>query len=191
MTTTRIITGIDLETTGLKQTEGHRIVEIAAIMYDADCGKKVGQFVKRIDPQRPIDPAAQRVHGIGYEDVAGLPEFEHYAPSIVKILQNSSVVVAHNGESFDIPFLGNELERVGYEVPVIHYVDTMIDARWATPLGKYPTLGELCFACDVLYEPDKAHAAEYDVEVMMQCYFMAHNKGFFNKEKIFPPVSCG
>lgn len=45
-------------------------------------------------------------------------------------------------------------------------------------MGKVPNLGELCFACGVYYDREKAHAAEYDVAVMLESFFIAHKKGF-------------
>ena len=175
----RVVSGIDIETTGLEQSKGHRIIEFAALIYDLDTRKKVAQFVQRINPQRSIDPGAQAVHGISFEDVEHCPTWEEVAPKVVKILKASSLVVAHNGNGFDMPFIGNELIRVGHEVPKIECFDTMVHGRWATPLGKLPNLGELCLANGVTYDPSQAHGAEYDVEVMMQSFFAGVDSGFY------------
>lgn len=177
------IAGFDIETTGLNQAEGHRIVEVALILYGFDSEtlehKAKGKFVQRINPQRPIDPEAQRVHGITFDDVAACPVWEEVAPKLVKVLRACHGVVAHNGEKFDVPFLRGELTRIGLAMPRIELVDTMVSGRWATPLGKLPSLKELCFAVGVQYDPEKAHAAEYDVIVMMDSYFRAAKQGFF------------
>ena len=177
-----IIAGLDLETTGLDQAKGHRIIEIAMILYafDPETGAHNlrGRYVQRINPERAIDPDALAVHGITYEDVAYSPKWCEIAPKIVKLLSAVDVIVAHNGHGFDLPFLAAELLRVGQPVPDTLSVDTMLQARWATPMGKVPNLGELCFACGVDYDSEKAHAAEYDVEVMLQCFFAAYKKGF-------------
>lgn len=58
----------------------------------------------------------------------------------------------------------------------------MVQGRWATPMGKYPSLKELCFACDVPYDPEKAHGAEYDVDMMMQSFLFGYKLGFFKVE---------
>lgn len=175
----RIVTGFDIETTGLSQPDGHRIVEIAALMYDLDTGQQRAKFVQRVNPERSIDPGAQDVHGIRFEDVATCPTWPEVAPKLQKVLNASHFIVAHNGEGFDKPFVAGEFQRIGLAVPKFNLVDTMLQARWATPLGKSPNLGELCFACGVDYDPAAAHAAEYDVEVMMQSFFHAYRKGFF------------
>lgn len=172
-----IYTGFDLETTGLLDPS-QRIVEIAAVMYD-DTAKKRLSWVQRVNPGRPIEPKAQAVHGISDADVAGEPLLEKVAPKLAEILRRSDVVVAHNGKGFDIPFVQQEFDRISVPLPAIKLVDTMLEARWATPWGKLPNLGELCFSCRVDYDPEKAHSAEYDVEVMMASFFHARKKGFF------------
>lgn len=177
------IAGLDIESTGLDVTEGHRIIELGMILYDFDdvSGdfKRIGAFNQRVNPQRPIDAAAQAVHGISFDDVAMEPTWDVIAPKLVKIMSSVQVVVAHNGDGFDLPFITHELLRIGLPIPDVKTVDTMVNARWATPNGKYPNLGELCFACDVDYDPAKAHGALYDVEVMMECFIKAYKQGFY------------
>lgn len=175
----KIVTGIDIETTGLSQADGHRIIEVAACLYDAESEKCVGKFVRRINPERSIDAAAQAVHGISFTDLVHEPKWGEVAPTLVKVLERSSMVVAHNGIGFDIPFITGELKRIGIEPPAIQVFDTMTEGRWATFLGKLPSLAELCFASGVEYDPSKAHGAEYDVEVMMSAFFAGVRKGFF------------
>jgi DNA polymerase III subunit epsilon len=173
-----IVGGLDLETTGLEQSAGHRIIEIAILLYNLETTAFLGKFVQRINPMRPIDPAAQAVHGITFDQLAAEPVWEVVAPRVSQILSKIQYGIAHNGFTFDFPFLAAELMRVGVTVPAFEPIDTMAEARWATPLGKNPNLRELCFACGVEYDPTKAHGAEYDVEVMMQSYFIARAQGF-------------
>ncbi|MDL2284885.1 3'-5' exonuclease, partial [Oxalobacter sp. OttesenSCG-928-P03] len=132
-----------------------------------------------INPGRPIDAKAQAVHGITFEMLTKEPEWEVVAPKLQRVISASEIIVAHNGLGFDMPFVTHELKRAGLEVPEKKVVDTCVDGRWATPLGKIPNLRELCFACNVEYDPDSAHAAEYDVDVMMKCFFHGYKKGFF------------
>lgn len=177
-----IIGGLDIETTGLDQEKGHRIIEFATLLYLYDEGSGTvtprGKFVQRINPQRAIDPAAQAVHGISFEDVAHCPTWEEVAPKALKVMSACNLIVAHNGNGFDLPFIAAELLRVGQPIPDVQAVDTMLQGRWATPMGKLPNLGEFCFATGVDYDKEKAHAAEYDVSVMMEGFFVALRKGF-------------
>lgn len=177
----RIATGGDLETTGLLDPE-HRIIEIALCMYDLDTEKQVAKFVRRFNPGRPIDPKAIEVHGITFDQVSHLPKLEDDAEAIAliqRIISKTDVLVAHNGIDFDLPFLAMEFARIGKHLPHCPVVDTMKSGRWATPWGKVPNLKELCFACGIEYDVTKAHAASYDVEVMMACFFHALRSGFY------------
>jgi len=172
-----IIAGLDTETTGLEPGD-HRIIEIYIGLWDLATQKRLFAYEQRIDPQRAILADAQRVHGISNSDLVGKPIWDTVAPNIVKILAKAHVIVAHNGESFDMPFINHELQRLGHPAVRLPLVDT-VQSRWASPIGKSPTLQELCFACDVTYDPEKAHAAAYDVEVMVECFFRGHRWGRF------------
>lgn len=177
------LAGLDIETTGLDWEAGHRVIELGMILYDYDPVtndfNRLGGFTQRINPQRSIDPAAQQVHGIRFDDVAMEPTWEVIAPKLVKIMRSTKVIVAHNGDGFDLPFITHELLRIGLPIPDVKTVDTMKSARWATVNGKYPTLGELCFATGTSYDTAQAHAALYDVDRMMECFIKAHKQGFF------------
>jgi DNA polymerase-3 subunit epsilon len=138
----------------------------------------------RIDPQRSIQAEAQRVHGISHADLVGCSVWVDVAPRIRAFYDEADITVAHNGKFFDQEFLNHEFQLV--KLPKINkpLVDTMLDGRWATPLGKVPNLGELCFACNVDYDTTKAHAADYDVKVMMESFFNAFDWGFFKIEEL-------
>lgn len=188
-----IFGGLDIETTGLEQEKGHRIIEIAVLpyLYNEATGVATpkGKFVQRINPQRAVDPGAFAVHGISYEDLAYSPLWEEVAPKVVRLMSACDLLVAHNGNGFDLPFIAAELLRIGQPIPDVQAVDTMVQGRWATPMGKLPNLGEFCFATGVDYDKSKAHAAEYDVQVMMEGFFVALRKGFIQlptkmKEKL-------
>jgi DNA polymerase-3 subunit epsilon len=176
--------GLDLETTGLQQEDGHRIIEIAMLTYDLNTRKMIGMYIERIDPERAIDPKAQAVHGIAYDDLVGCPKWDEVAPTIADYMSQGDLLIAHN-MGFDGPFLAGELMRAGLEVPNISSFCTKEDARWACPDGKYPKLSELCWSLGVEYDQAKAHGAEYDVAVTMQCFFAALDRGFFKL-----PDSC-
>jgi DNA polymerase-3 subunit epsilon len=188
-----IIVGLDLETTGLSQEGGHRIVEIATVIKEVTvcpiAGPTIahkGAWTTRINPQRPIDPGAQRVHGISFEDVALCPTWDKVAPTVQRMLKVADLVVAHNGAEFDLPFIALELARVGLSPIHVPFVDTCKMATWATPNGKNPKLQELCFATGVPYDPELAHAALYDVQVMLDAFFVGVKKGFFTLPTIQP-----
>jgi DNA polymerase-3 subunit epsilon len=170
--------GIDTETTGLEYGD-HRFVEIYIGLYRDE--QLVAKFHTLIDPKRSIPAEAQRIHKITPADVAGKPDWETVAPKVQAFLAKADTHIAHNA-GFDMPFIEYELKRAGILMPKRPVIDTM-DYVWATPDGKKPSLKELCFACGVDYaETDQtgvgAHAADYDVDVMMQSLFAARRFGF-------------
>lgn len=173
-----LVIGLDTETTGLSQEKGAKIIEIGLLTYDMATRKCVDRWVQRIDPEQPIEAGAQAVHGICYEDLVGSPKWTAVADDIAKRISRASLLVAHNMK-FDGPFIAAELIRVGVKVPDVHSFCTMENGRWACPDGKNPRLGELCFALGVEYDTAKAHGAEYDIEVMMDCFFKGLERGFY------------
>lgn len=92
---------LDFETTGLQP--GYRPVEIAWLEFDSIY--KVSQSVTSlIDPQIPIEPGAQKVHGISSEMLAGMPTLEEFLQGehADKFADEHVLVVAHNA-AFDLP----------------------------------------------------------------------------------------
>ena len=174
----------DIETTGLKQEDGHRIIEVACGLWEYEPGtnvrRKIGKtWVQRINPMREIDAGAYAVHGISLADLRGQPKWEEVAKKVHKLLAFSDIAVAHNGLGFDMPFIAMELIRIGMKVPSIKVFDTMLEGRQCTAFGKVPNLGELCWANGVDYDPESAHSAAYDVEVMEQSYWNGIENGLF------------
>lgn len=171
-----LVTGFDTETTGLSAEKGDKIIEIAALTYDFATQKLVDRYVQRVDPERAISAGAQEIHGIAYSDLVGMPKFRDIARDVEKRFSDSHLVIAHN-IAFDLEFLIAEFTECGIAIPDVDGWDTMSESRWACPDGKYPRLGELCFALNVPYDAAAAHSASYDVEVMMACFFEAVKRG--------------
>lgn len=177
-----IVAKIDIETTGLLAPD-HRIIEVYTSLYKNR--KKAFVYDQRIDPQRSISAEAQRVHGIVYTDLLGKPTWDAVGPVLYKVLERADLYVWHNGDEFDGPFLDMEFKRIGLPgLPKRPSIDTMAEGLWATHNGKKPKLAELCFACGVPYDPAKAHAASYDVEVMAECFYRGVEWGFFKLPEV-------
>jgi DNA polymerase-3 subunit epsilon len=175
-----LITGLDIETTGLDYEKGHRIVEVCVTNYEWDGVNAVkgASWTQRVDPKRSIDPNAYAVHKIAYESLIGQPTWEMVGPKLHEWISNSDVIVAFNGFSFDMPFIAYEFARIGLTLPTRpQAMDPMVQGRFATWNGKPPNLGEFCFACGVHYDPTEAHAAEYDVDRMMEAVWVALRYG--------------
>lgn len=176
------IVGLDLESTGLHYDKGDRIIETCAQLYDFKSRKKLIDLTQKTNPEgKAINKKAGEVHGITAADLVGKPTFKEFAPKLTAVLKRSSGIVTHNGEWFDIPFLMHELGMAGEPLPV-HLVsfDTMQNGMFASYDSKPPSLQELCWAMGVEYDPAKAHAAQYDVDVMMESFFKAVDMKYFD-----------
>lgn len=165
-----ILTGLDLETTGIDHAKGERVIEISMVKVNTENWELAwSTYDSRCNPRRHIQPGATAVHHITDDMLEDEPYFEDIADDILKFIEGTDVLVAHNMD-FDGPFLARELDRISKDVEGSpRLFCTMQNGRWATASGKLPNLGELCFACGILYDPEEAHAASYDTDRMMQC----------------------
>ena len=122
----------DLETTGLV-AEIDRVVEIGAVRFDAT-GQEFGRFERLVNPERPMSPAAQAIHGISDADLAGTMPARAVLPEFLEFLATPPpmALLAHNS-SFDARFLGVELGRAGLGRPELPLVDTLALARRRIP----------------------------------------------------------
>lgn len=173
-----LLCAVDTETTGLKFGD-HRFVEVYAGLYDLETQIKVDEFFTRINPERSIPAETTRIHGITFADVADKPIWKDVAGDFRAMIERADVIIWHNGQEFDGPFINYELARIGLPALTKPGFDTMLNGRGATPMGTIPTLGALCWAYDVPYDTSKAHAADYDCEVMMDCVFKGIAWGHF------------
>jgi DNA polymerase-3 subunit epsilon len=100
---------VDVETTGLSPTRGDRIIEIGAVA----CNEAMicEEFHSLISVTEPIHWAAQQVHGITCEMLAGKPKANEVMPEFRKFIQDSTLV-AHNAR-FDMGFISHEFLRLG------------------------------------------------------------------------------
>jgi DNA polymerase-3 subunit epsilon len=95
---------LDTETTGLSPALGHRVVEVAAVRLSG--WQETARFSELVNPGRPIEAGATRVHGLVDRDVAGAPPFCDVVGRLEPLLEGA-VVVAHNA-AFDAGFLAQE-----------------------------------------------------------------------------------
>ena len=101
---------LDFETTGLKP--GYRPVEIAWIEFD-DQLNEIESVDSVLDPRIPIEPEAERTHGISAEHVAGMPTLEDFISGTHwgKFAGEHVLVVAHNAR-FDVPMFSPFCRRI-------------------------------------------------------------------------------
>jgi DNA polymerase-3 subunit epsilon len=149
------LVALDVETTGLSPSAGHRIVEIALVRREPNGERR--SLARLIDPGRPIPPEASRVHGIVDDHLIGAPTFGQMVDEILTPMKGA-VLLAHNAP-FDLSFLDAELERAGRPRPAVPVLDTLSLAR---RFFRFPSndLGTVCRCLEVRLEG--AHRAEAD-----------------------------
>ena len=116
---------IDVETTGLSPSEGHRVCEIALLRFLR--GTVVDSLVSFVNPLRPISPGASAINGITDPMVSGAPTFSDLFPGILDFIEGETLVF-HNAP-FDLSFLRMEARLSGGEWPGNAVIDTLALAR--------------------------------------------------------------
>jgi len=91
----------DLETTD-KDVEVCEVIEIGAVRVVG--GEIVDRFHSLVRPYRPITPGATKVHGYTDGDVRNARPFAEVWPEFRAFI-GDDVLIAHNGQHFDIPVL--------------------------------------------------------------------------------------
>jgi DNA polymerase III epsilon subunit family exonuclease len=91
----------DLETTD-NDPAACEVVEIGAAKVVN--GKVVARFQRPVKPERSISAAAARVHGYTDQDVRDARSFAEVWPAF-RAFVGDEVLIAHNGQHFDIPVL--------------------------------------------------------------------------------------
>ncbi len=161
----------DLETTGFKFSEGHRIVEIGAIelINGAVTGRNFHIYV---NPERDMPDGAFRVHGLSQAFLADKPSFvdEKVAPAFRAFIGEAELI-AHNGTGFDMPFLQAELKAAGMPALDNKLVDTLHLARRKFP-GAPASLDALCsrFGIDTKERKRDGHGALLDSRLLAEVY---------------------
>ena len=158
---------LDTETTGIGH--GHRIIEIGCVEVE-DLLPTGDQFHVYIDPQRDIDPDAQKVHGIARHQLHGKPRFADVAigDAFLEYIGDARLV-AHNAK-FDRDFLNMELELCGRRpLPESRWVCTLQLAQKRFP-GMYNSLDALCKRYRVDLSSRSLHGALVDTKLLAMVY---------------------
>jgi DNA polymerase-3 subunit epsilon len=160
---------LDTETTGIDPKSGHRVIEIACIEID-DLLPTGSYFHRYIDPERDIDPEAEKVHGISRAMLVGKPKFAEKAicEEFLDFVAGAPLV-AHNA-AFDRGFINHELERCGrMALPVERWRCTYELAKRRFP-GMYNSLDALCKRFKISLAEREKHGALIDTRLLAMVY---------------------
>ena len=155
----------DTETTGLDPESGDRIIEIAAIRFNAD--KNLGVFQTLVNPKRPVSQGAFLVNRISQEMLSTAPTIEKVLPKFMDFI-SGSCLCAYNAP-FDMGFLRSELKLIGscFDDSTV-VVDILAMARKLLPgLERHA----LCFVAENLgIKNQQQHRAFSDVEITLAIF---------------------
>ena len=161
---------LDTETTGLEVKQGHRIIEIGAVLLN-DRKKSEEHFHTYLNPSRLIDEEASKVHGIMNEDLMDKPFFEQIAEEFLEFIDGSTLVI-HNA-AFDVGFLNNELKLASSKYPMLEEVceieDSLALAKYKFP-GQRNSLDALANRFDISGYDRTFHGALLDANILADVY---------------------
>ena len=100
---------LDTETTGIKPSEGHRIIEVGAVeILDREITNT--EFHEYVQPNRKVGESVN-IHGITDKFLINKPQFSQISDDLLSFIEGSTLVI-HNAP-FDLGFLNNELKLIG------------------------------------------------------------------------------
>ncbi len=157
---------LDTETTGLRPSEGHRVIEIAAIEI-VDYLPTGNTYQQYINPQRDMPESSFKVHGLSYEFLKDKPLFENIINEFLEFVGDDPII-AHNVD-FDVGFLNYELNSCGKESLKNDKIDTVSIAREKFP-GQSVSLDALCKRFAIDNKQREKHSATVDTELLARVY---------------------
>ena len=158
---------LDTETTGLSNTEKHRIVEIGCIELSNQIPtNKV--FHEYINPQRPVSEEAYKIHGYSDKFLSDKKTFAEISEDFLNFIKDKKLII-HNAP-FDLSFLNYEMRLIKKkEIDKKNIIDTLEIARAKYP-GSQNSLDALCKRLNIDNSKRKKHNALIDCHLLKEVY---------------------
>ncbi len=160
---------LDTETTGLKPQDGHRVIEIGAVVV---MNREItdSHYHQYINPMYQVDEEALAVHGLSNEFLADKPLFERIVDDFIAFVEGAELVI-HNAP-FDVGFLNHEFSLCGKNIQlqdICKVTDSLEYAKKKHP-GAKNNLDALCKRYGIGNEHRTLHGALLDSEILAQVY---------------------
>jgi len=159
---------LDTETTGIKPSEGHRIIEVGAVeILDREITST--EFHKYVQPNRKVGESVN-IHGITDKFLINKPQFNQISDDLISFIDGSTLVI-HNAP-FDLGFLNNELKIIGIKETIesiCPIIDTLELSKQQRP-GTMHNLDALCRRFGIDTSARTRHGALLDAQILAQVY---------------------
>lgn len=173
---------LDTETTGLKVSEGARVIEIGCVEI-IDLVKTGRTYQVYINAGRESDPGALMIHGITSEFLADKPKFNEIVDEFLDFVKGSELII-HNSK-FDIDMLNMELGKVDKGRLWDHVTNVIctlqLDKR-LFPEEKKHKLDAICERFGISTEHRELHGAIVDCDLLADVFIEINKR--FPKEDI-------
>ncbi|MDD9900980.1 MAG: exonuclease domain-containing protein [Alphaproteobacteria bacterium] len=166
---------LDVETTGLELRDGHRVVEIAAV--ELRDGLPTGlEFHAYINPERDLDPEAEKVHGLTANFLSDKPRFSEIAAEFKKFVGDAPIVITCRGEKegyvLDKAMVDFEMATAG--LPYFAREQWVNVRSWSEEMfgDKGATLDKVAdrYSVDRSVRDEKGHGALIDARILAEVY---------------------
>lgn len=165
---------IDTETTGTNP-KTDRVISFGCVTLEN--GKIVKSVELFFNPgDTPIDPDAERVHGLSMQFLADKPPIKKHLADILGMLAEA-VLCGHNLK-FDADFLEAELRRHNFptlEQFILGYYCTLQESKRRWP-GKVASLDALCARAGVSTAHRNRHGALIDAQLCADALIAMHRE---------------
>ena len=159
---------LDTETTGIKPSEGHRIIEVGAVeILNRDITNT--EFHKYVQPNRKVGESVN-IHGITDKFLINKPLFSQISSDLLSFIEGATLVI-HNAP-FDLGFLNNELKLIGIKETIediCNVIDTLELSKQQRP-GTMHNLDALCRRFGIDTSARTRHGALLDAQILAQVY---------------------
>ena len=159
---------LDTETTGIKPSEGHRIIEVGAVQI-LDREITSTEFHKYVQPNRKVGDSVN-IHGITDKFLINKPQFNQISDDLLSFIEGTTLVI-HNAP-FDLGFLNNELKIIGIKETIENIcpiIDTLELSKQQRP-GTMHNLDALCRRFGIDTSARTRHGALLDAQILAQVY---------------------
>lgn len=163
---------LDTETTGLDLQSGNRIIEIGCIEL-IDRKFTGNEFHTFLNPERPIEPGAFKVHGVSLDSLSDKPVFKDIHEDFLAFIKDAEILI-HNAD-FDVSFLNNEFKLSNIQTTIDEHVSNIVDtlslARQLHP-GQRNSLDVLTDRYNIEGYDRSYHGALLDSKILGEVYLM-------------------